>query len=275
MNIEQLQKDHAIPGQLSFATGKGGFPVIQIDNGIRSDRAYYQDGKAIKGGVPVCWPWFGPDPEGLGRPAHGFVRNRSWAVSGTESTADGDTRVILKLKDSTETREIWPRTFELTLAITVADTLTLELLTSNRGGQPFTITQALHSYFRIGDIGQVKVHGLEDRSYLDKVDGGAEKRQAGPVTVSGEVDRIYTDVAGDLVIDDKQLGRRIRIQSAGSRTAVVWNPWNEIAANAGDLEDDDYQRMICVETANAAEDTVKVQSGETYRLRANYRVERD
>jgi len=300
MNIEQLNSEFGLAGRLRFVAGQGGFPVAEIDNGLAKARisvyggqllsfqpadepedlmflshsAYYQEGKAIKGGAPVCWPWFGPDPEGAGRPAHGFVRNRLWEVWGTEALADGATRIILGLTDSEQTREIWPHRFRFSIEITIGSSATLELVTANCGHEALTITQALHTYFKVGDIGQAQVLGLEGNDYLDKVDGGTQKRQDGPVAISGEVDRIYTGVEGDLVIDDQALGRRIRIVTGGSRSAVVWNPWAEISTQMGDLADDDYTRMLCVETTNAGPDAVQVPAGGEYRLTAKYSVER-
>ncbi|HHJ17521.1 MAG TPA: D-hexose-6-phosphate mutarotase [Gammaproteobacteria bacterium] len=299
MTITELNSNHAIPGQLEFIPGKGEFPMARIDNGkaralvsvyagqvlsfqpsnqahdllFLSDAAYYRQGKAIKGGIPVCWPWFGPDPEGRGRPAHGFVRNRPWTVRATETLADGDARIILGMADSDETRAIWPHAFDLSLHVTVGDGLRVELLTRNTGDQPFTITQALHSYFGVGAIGQVQVLGLEDTDYLDKAGDGSRHTQAGAVRFDKEVDRIYLDVQPGLVIDDAAFARRISITSAGSHTAVVWNPWADISQKMGDLGDDDYRRFVCVETANAAADTIEVRPGGEHRLVADYRME--
>lgn len=301
MSIDQLNTDYGLAGHLTFAAGNGGFPMIHIDNGqakalisvysgqvlsfqpatetadvmFLSDKAYYAEGKAIKGGVPICWPWFGPDPEGLGRPSHGFVRNRLWNVVTTSTTPEGATQVILGLKDTEETRAMWPQAFELTIAITIGTTLTVELTTRNLGDKAFPLTQAFHTYFKVGDISRVQVLGLENTQYLDKADGGVEKTQVGGVVTIGEVDRIYLDVPNELVIDDSALNRRIRIKSSGSKSAVVWNPWVKIAASMADLDDSDYQRLICVETTNAATDIVEVPANGEFRLQAIYSVERD
>ncbi len=301
MTIEQLNADYGLAGQLKFVEGKGGFPLIEIDGPkakasisvyggqvlsfqpanepedlmFVSEKAYYQEGKAIKGGIPVCWPWFGPDPEGLGRPSHGFVRNRLWNVLATETTPDGEVKVTLGVAATAETREIWPEEFEMAIAISIGDSLSVELITRNKGDRAFSITQALHTYFKVGDIQQVKVIGLEELEYIDKPDGGAKKTQKGAVTFASEVDRIYTNVGSELVIEDAALGRKILISSTGSKTAVVWNPWVEISGKMADLEDDDYQRLVCVETANAANDVVEVPASSEYRLVANYRIERN
>lgn len=301
MNIEQLNADHGIGDQLKFVEGTGGFPFIKIDNDkasavisvyagqvlsfqpandsnnllFLSETAYYQPGKAIKGGVPICWPWFGPDPDGLGRPAHGFVRNRFWNVMRTGIAADGDTTVTLGLADTPETRAIWRHSFNLSLEITVGESLNLELITRNTDTRPFFITQAFHTYFKVGHINQVAVLGLDGLEYVDKADNATYKLQTGAVSIGAEVDRIYRNVQDELVIDDVALDRRIRITSGGSNTAVVWNPWAKISAEMGDLKDDDYERLLCVETANADLDIVEIAPASEYHLTANYRVERD
>ena len=298
MNFDQLC-EFEIENELQFVDIEHGFTYIEINNAkahatistysgqvlsyrpktqkddllFVSDKAYYESGKAIKGGIPVCWPWFGADPDDLGRPAHGFVRNRQWEVSASQSLADGSTKVILELADSEETRKIWPHPFKLNIEITVGDSLGVALVTHNNGDENVTISQALHTYFYVGDIGKVSVLGLDGVEYLDKVDDFAEKTQSGAVTINGEVDRIYKGVSGELVIEDESLGRKIRIASTGCSTAVIWNPWSEIAASMGDLNDDDYRKMICVETANAGPETVEVAAGSSYRLEAVYTIE--
>ncbi|WP_292979943.1 D-hexose-6-phosphate mutarotase [Nitrosomonas sp.] len=301
MNIEQLNKNYGIGEQVIFSAGDGGLPFVHVKSdkasalisiyagqvlayrskGAQDDllflsqQAYYQTGKAIKGGVPVCWPWFGPDPEGKGRPAHGFMRNRMWNVVETAVTAAGDIRIVLGVTDTEETQSIWPRAFDLKLEITIGDTLNLELVTRNSGTQPCTITQAFHTYFSVGDIRQTYVSGLENTRYIDKVDDNLEKNQIGAVTVDAEVDRIYQSVGSNLVIHDAAHKRRILITSRGNRTAVVWNPWAKISAEMADLQDDDYLHFICVETTNAATDRVHIQPGSEFRLVANYRIEQD
>lgn len=300
MNTEQLNTEYAIPGQLKFIQGAGGLPFIEVttanssalisvyagqvlsfrpagemdDLMFLSEKAYYQTGKAIKGGAPVCWPWFGADPQGLGRPAHGFVRNRMWNVVATEITVSGAIRVILGLEDTPETTAIWPQSFTLMLEITVGKSLNLELVTRNTGAQLFPVTQAFHTYFKVGDISQVSVSGLEDTDYIDKVDNSALKKQIGPVVINEEVDRIYLGVRDELVINDIALKRRIRIRSGGSKTAVVWNPWAKISAEMADLQDNDYRNLLCAETTNAATDVVEVSPGRESRLVANYSIER-
>lgn len=289
MTLEELNAEHAIADQLAFIAGPGGLPFMRVHNAhaeavvsvyggqvlsyrplgtsadvlFVSEQAYFQPGKAIKGGVPICWPWFGADPQGLGRPAHGFVRNRLWTVWGTATTPAGETQITLGLVDTPDTLAIWPHAFQLALEITVGATLRLALSTRNTGDAPFHITQALHSYFTVGDIAQTTVTGLDGCRYIDKAAGagGAVKQQADAVHIAAEVDRIYTGVPADLAVEDGALRRAVRIRSAGSHTAIVWNPWAAIAAGMADLKDDGYQRFVCVETANAADEVVTVAPG--------------
>ncbi|MEL6351768.1 MAG: D-hexose-6-phosphate mutarotase [Cyanobacteria bacterium J06627_28] len=298
--VDQLSKSFNVPGQVKVVEGKGGFPVVTVTNEkatakisvysaqvlsfqpvgesadlmFVSEQAYYKTGKATKGGIPICWPWFGPDPEGKGRASHGFVRNRMWTLLSAEPLPTGETKVRLGMLPSEETLGIWPYPFELVMEVLVGNTLTVTLTTKNTGDQTFPITQAFHTYFATGDINQVKVLGLEGVTYLDKVNSGEVTAQEGAISFSGEVDRVYMGVKPELVVDDGAMGRRIRITSTGSKTAIVWNPWSEISEKMADLESQDYQRFVCVETANAGDEVIQVAPGEEYQLKAVYEIER-
>lgn len=297
MNIAQLNDRYSIAGQVTIEAGKGDFPYVWVTNEhakalislyggqvlsfqpqgtsdlmFVSENAYFQAGKAIKGGTPICWPWFGPDPAGKGRPNHGFVRNRLWQMVNTETLSNGATKVTLACNDTEDTQELWPYEFQLVLEVVVGEALELALITRNQSDRPFNLTQALHTYFSISDITQTRVLGLEGTTYIDKVDDGNAKPQSGAIAITEEVDRIYQGVSDRLMIEDGG-ARRIVIHSEGSQTAVVWNPWIEAAAKSGDLKDDDYTRFVCVETANAADDVISVPAGGVHRLAVTYTVE--
>ena len=299
MNIEKLNAQCAIE-ELEFIEGPGGLVMAEIENDFAkaristysgqvlsfqphgeedllfvSDLAYYQLGKAIKGGIPVCWPWFGPDPEGKGRPAHGLVRAAQWEVLLTQQMEDGATRLRLGITENHETVAAWPHHFALALEVTVGRQLDVSLITINTEESDLKITQALHTYFSVGEIGRVAVEGLDGCTYIDKMDDAKEKHQQGAVTISEQTDRIYIDVSGDLVINDPSLSRRIRIRSEGSNSAVVWNPWVEQSAAMGDFGDEEYKQMICVETTNAGPDQITVPANGEYRLSLSYSLERD
>ena len=295
--LDTLNARHGLPGQLRFAAGPGGLPFVQIHNGhaeaqvsvyggqmlrfrprdaisdllFVSQQATHQAGKAIRGGVPVCWPWFGADPQALGRPNHGFARTRLWSVASTAALPDGATRLTLALTDTPDTRAVWPHAFELTLEITVGAALRLSLSTRNTGEAPFALTQALHTYLAVSNVAQTTVNGLDGCRYLDKTAGahGAITQQRGAVRFAGEVDRIYTGAPATLSVQDGTGQRVLRIRSEGSRTAVVWNPGAALAAGMADLADEEYRRFVCVETANVADDAVTLPPGGEHRLVAD------
>lgn len=292
MNVIQLNKNHGIPGTLSFLQWGNGVPLVAVHNQsaqalislyggqvlsfkpvhatddllFLSRNALMQGKKAIRGGIPVCWPWFGPDPEGLSRPSHGFARTSLWELAQTESS-DVCTRIRLRLPHYPNNQALWPHAHELELIITVGNELTLELITRNTGEKPFTISQALHAYFNIGDIEQVEIMGLNDHYYLDKLAQGQQKMQRGTVTVSAEVDRIYTGIDEPLIINDPVLKRQIGVSTDGSETIIVWNPWRENSARMADLNTNGYQQFICVEAGNAEADSQTIAPGSEHRLK--------
>ncbi|HYN79379.1 MAG TPA: D-hexose-6-phosphate mutarotase [Lamprocystis sp. (in: g-proteobacteria)] len=301
MNIETLNAEFGIVGALRFTAGRGGMTMIEVDNGLAtalispyggqvlayrpagavadllfvSECAYFAPGKGIKGGVPICWPWFGADPRGQGGPAHGFARAWPWSVLATTTLPSGATRITLGLADDAQTRGIWPHHFNLLVEITLGATLGVELITRNAGDQPFHITQGLHTYFNVGDVTRLRVLGLEGCTYIDKAAGANDAivTQDGPVTVAAEVNRIYESVPPALSIEDPVLGRRILIQSRHSATCVVWNPWVDTARAMADLDDEDYRVMLCVETVNTASEVIEVPGGGEARLAAEYAIE--
>jgi glucose-6-phosphate 1-epimerase len=296
MEIQQLNSDFGIAGQLDIFPGQGGFPMIKISNGsakalisvyggqvlsfqphdqvedvlFLSQQSEYVAGKAIRGGIPVCWPWFGPDPKGLQRPNHGFVRNQFWQIANTEAINGAETKVSLMFNETFKQENTWRQPFMLMLDITIGTSLQLKLTTFNTGDKPFSITQAFHCYFRVGDIKRVKVFGLEGCDYFDKLDQGSQKTQHGAVSVSREVDQVYIDAVKKLQILDPVLKRRIHISSPNTSTAVVWNPWSKTSMKMPDLANLDYQKFICVEAGNIAFDLIKIQPGSQFSLEANY-----
>jgi len=279
-------------GEVNFVEGQNGFELIEVKNSAGSatialqgaqllswtpagekpviwlsKNAKYMQGKSVRGGIPICWPWFGPHPEESSFPAHGFARNLVWEVAGTKSLTNM-TQIDLRLIPNEAS---WPYPSELECRVKVGKTLEVELITRNTGLEPFTLGCALHTYFEVGDVRKVEVLGLEEAAYIDKVNGG-KNRQSSPVTVNSEVDRIYLDTASDCLIRDPIYGRVIRVEKQGSRSTVVWNPWLEKAGKMGDLGDDGYLNMLCVESCNAADDVVTVPPGKSHQLSVRYSV---
>jgi len=297
-DIAVLNREHGVAGKVNFKAGPGGLPLVELSSthgsavvvlqgghmlswiprGERpviwlSKDAKFAPGKSIRGGVPVCWPWFGPHPRETNYPAHGFARIVPWQVIGAEACGDGGTSLLLRLEQNEPAHRYWPFPSEVTMRISLGAALEIELITRNLGEEPITVSEALHTYFEVGDVRKISIRGLEGCEFLDKVDGGKSKRQQGRVTFSCELDRVYLNTISECRIDDAVLNRRIRIGKRGSHSTVVWNPWHAMAAKMGDLGDEGYLKMVCVETANAADNAVSIAAGDEHRLAAIYRVE--
>ena len=243
---------------------KGQEPVIFL-----SSESLFEPGKAIRGGIPISWPWFADHPSDKTKPAHGFARTSEWEVRGSQKLSADETQITLGLRDNERTRELWDYSFDLEVSIHVGDELSHMLTTTNTDVKDFVITQAFHSYYHVGDINEVSIMGLEDTDYIDKVDNFKTKKQDGAVTITDETDRIYLNTTNDCVINDRRSGRNIRISKRGSNSTVVWNPWREKARAMKDLGDDDYTNFVCVETTNAGADLIAISPGEKHTLGLN------
>jgi D-hexose-6-phosphate mutarotase len=243
-----------------------------------SAAAQYNAGKPLRGGIPICWPWFGPHATDKSQANHGFARNLVWSLVEPVQTASGATQVALVLTDNEKSREIWPHPFRLECHMSIRDALGVELLTTNTGSIPFVITEALHTYFRIGDIGAVEVRGFDGTEYVDSADGGKRKLQAGAVKFAGEVDRVFLNTEASCSIVDAILARRIEISKSGSRSTVVWNPWSQKAGRIADLgsaesEQGSWRQMVCIESANALDNNLTLAPGQRHRIAVQYRVQ--
>lgn len=231
-----------------------------------SAKSRFERGQALRGGVPVIFPWFGDDPEGRGRAAHGFARRMEWRVV-EQADDDAALRVVLELVDDEATRALWPERFALRLTAVLGATLELTLRVENRGARSFRCEQALHTYLAVGDVRRVAVHGLEGARYLDKLDGLKAKHQPdAPLAFTGECDRTYLGTDSTCVIDDPVLGRRLEVAKRGARSTVVWNPWIEKAQRLSDLGDDEWPAFVCVESGNVGADAVTLAPGAAHEL---------
>ena len=297
--IDRLNAQFAIANHVSFAPGQGDLVVANINNADAhatialqgahvvtwqphdqlpvvwvSDHAIYAPGKAIRGGVPICWPWFGPHPSDSSKPQHGFARTQLWHVQHTAITDDGATQVVLALHENDHTLALWPHAFTLELSVIVGASLRIELVARNTGTEEVSCSGALHSYFAVQNVKEITIGGLEGTAYLDKVDGSARKMQDGAITISSEVDRVYVDTTATCTINDPGFGRQIVIAKDGSRSTVVWNPWEAKARALHDFGDDEYREMVCVETTNAADDVVTIAPGAEHMLCAEISVKK-
>ena len=248
---------------------RGEEPVIWL-----SPQAKFAAGKSIRGGVPICWPWFGPHKTESKFPGHGFARTVPWDVLETKALPDGATFLRFGLVESDATRAQWPHASTVQLEVTVGKALRLELVTTNTGKEAFELGEALHTYFQISDVAQMTIRGLENCEYLDKVKDFARFTQQGDITIESEVDRVYVSTSADCVIEDKGLKRAIRIAKQSSKSTVVWNPWTEKAEKMGDFGPQLHRDMVCVESGNALENVITLAPGETQKLVAVYSVEK-
>jgi glucose-6-phosphate 1-epimerase len=241
-------------------------PRGQSDALWLSPQAVFSPGKAIRGGIPICWPWFSDHRDDPHLPAHGFARTAQWTLIESSSN-EGAKTVELTLADDANTRSMWPSPFQLNYRVSLSEAFRAALSVTNTGRETMRFTEALHSYFSVLDITQASLSGLGGYDYLDKVDGFRCKLQSeSALRFRAETDRIYLDAEGDCAIDDKRGERRIRIQKTGSRSTVVWNPWSTRARELADFPDTGYTGMLCVESANAGVEVIELAPGASHTL---------
>jgi glucose-6-phosphate 1-epimerase len=228
-----------------------------------SERAVYAAGKAIRGGVPLCFPWFGAHPQRSELPAHGFARTRSFQLAGWQAQGDGVV-AELSLASDAQTLAAFPHAFQARLRVSVGvdgPRLGVAFEVENTDAASFDYELALHSYLSVADVRNVLVHGLSGASYDDKVSGARAVVEGGaPLVFSGETDRVYTSSAR-VSVEDPGLQRRVLVDKARSHTTVVWNPWLEKARRMADFGDDEWPSMLCIEAANAGPDRVTLAPG--------------
>ncbi len=260
-----LQGAHVIDWQPKFETQ----PVLWLSSNARFVKA-----RSIRGGVPICWPWFGAHPTDSTFCMHGFARVIPWRVVDVDATPTGATRVVLEMLDTPEAKRQLSYPYTLTLTVTIGESLRLELATTNLGNQPFMIGEGYHTYFEVSDIENIRVTGLEDCVFADKIVNYERGIQHGALKFNHEFDKVYLNTSGDCVIEDKGYNRAIRVAKSGSNTSVVWTPWADKAHQMGDMGNgDEWRKMICVESVNAMENSVMISPNQTHVLMAEYSLE--
>jgi D-hexose-6-phosphate mutarotase len=243
---------------------KGSRPVLWM-----SAESRFETGVPIRGGVPICFPWFGPKAGSPDAPPHGFARILPWTVQTVARETGGSLRAVLELSADAAARGGFPRDLSLVFAVTVGRSLRMELTASNPDAAPSTFEAALHSYFAVSDVRQVRIHGLEGVVFVDKTAAMARKPGASEaVAIAAETDRVYLGTTGTVTLEDPGWRRRIAVGKSGSRTTVVWNPWVAKAKAVPDFGDDEWTGMVCIETANALDDAVTLAPGASHALTA-------
>lgn len=294
MTSASWKKTLEIPGRVLFSEGNGELPQLEIKTAWSNAEIYlhgahvtefqvgaeppvlfmsqlsrFQENQPIRGGIPIIFPWFGSRE---GEVAHGFARRQDWELREVAQTPEGEVKVQLTLPDS-PSAALWPR-FSAEYAVTIGKTLACALSVTNLSAdQDFTFENCLHSYFAVADIGAVSVTGLKGADYLDQTENFARKTErCEHIKINGETDRIYLDTTAAVEIHDSNLKRRIRVEKTGSLSTVVWNPWVAKSQQMPDFGNDEYQRMICVESGNVAENRVTLPAGKTSVLKIEISV---
>jgi glucose-6-phosphate 1-epimerase len=239
---------------------KGREPLLWL-----SEESSFEEGSAIRGGIPLCWPRFGNRDKSL--PQHGFTRTALFELISVEEINSHLTQVHLQLKSSEKSQEIWPYAFVLDLVFHISDKLTISMTTHNRDSKEFLLTQAFHTYFKVSDIENVKIEGLEDVAFLDTL---REERsmESEPILIRSEVDRVYEGVKRDITLEDSK--RKVRICAKNSTSVIVWNPWIEKSSQMSGMNKMAYREFVCIESANAFDDFVIVKAGEHYTISVEY-----
>lgn len=229
-----------------------------------SPESNFEVGKPIRGGIPVCFPWFGPhktDPE---KPQHGFGRLRYWDVAGTSTLPGGESLIRMQLYSSEETKAWWHHDFCAEMTIVVGKTLAATLKVTNTSAKPFEYTCALHSYFNLSAIDNITIDGLEGAKYHNQLEPGDSVQEEAKLEIQEAMTRHYYDTEIPVIIEDSVFRRRIRMAKTGSKVTTVWNPGEETCAKINDLPDDAYHAFVCVETVNAFNNVIKLAPGESH-----------
>jgi len=233
-----------------------------------SQHSHWQDGRAIRGGIPICFPWFRAKADDAQAPAHGFVRTREWQLDSVTAEGDGCVAVTCSTGSDDATRRWWPHEFRLVHRVTIGSSLHLELTVTNLGSAPFVFEEALHTYFRVGAAERARVRGLDQVTYLDNTDGNREKVQSGDVALTAPTDNAYLNTRSALELIDPTLHRILRTNKQNSATTVVWNPWQQGAVSLADLGADEWRLMTCVEASNILRSAVSLAPGEQHAMGA-------
>jgi D-hexose-6-phosphate mutarotase len=289
----------ALPPTVTLAAGEGGLPKLTVANALAraevylhgahvtawqprghaevlwmSGKSQWQAAKPIRGGVPICFPWFGPHASDSSAPGHGFARLLDWILVDARDDVSGSTQLTFQLAAPAPPPAAWPHACEATFRVTVGSSLTMALEVANPGREPFTFEAALHTYFTVQDVRAITIRGLEGVDYLDKVGGTTRRNQgADPIRFTAETDRVYLDTQATCTIDDPGLGRRILVGKHGSDATVVWNPWVAKARAMPDYGDDEWPGMVCVETCAVNVHAVTLAPGARHTLTATIDVE--
>lgn len=243
---------------------RGQKPVL-----FMSARSSFEAGKPIRGGVPLCFPWFGARQDGRRGPSHGFARVLEWDVTGAETRSDGTVEIGFRLLPKSWAEQEWDGELEVDYRVTVGSALGLELRVGNPSNRPVGFEAALHTYLAVGDVRQVSIEGLAGTSYLNTVGTPITQTEgAEPIRITAETDRIYKNTRSTCVVRDPVWQRQLVVQKTGSNATVLWNPWIAKAKAMADFGDEEWPSMLCIETCNVREHTITLAPGQSHAMQA-------
>jgi D-hexose-6-phosphate mutarotase len=289
-NLPGRLRKFEIPGRVTFANGSGGLPQINITTSRSTAEIYlhgahitgfqkngeppllfisrlshFAAGKAIRGGVPVCFPWFG---QREGDVMHGFARITEWDLIETAATPDGGVTICFRLP-STAAHAAWPA-YRTEFVVAVTDQLAMELIATNElADRNIDFENCLHTYFAVGDIRDVSITGLKGTPFLDNAAGGGGARRVendSTLRITKETNRVYLDTTGTVEIRDENLKRTVRVEKFNSNSTVVWNPWTT-QKMPDDFDPAEHKHMVCVESGNVKQNKLSLPPGKTAALK--------
>lgn len=295
-SIDSQYGHFAIPGMVQVIPGEGGLPKIHIATPQAEAEIYlhgahvaswrpvgaeeviflsrhsrWEEGKAIRGGIPICFPWFRAKSDNAKAPAHGFVRTKTWNLESITED-QGTVHVTLSTESDDATRQLWPHDFRLLHRISVGPVLRLELVVINTGHTAIRFEEALHTYHRIAQISDIRIRGLDGALFLDNTDSNREVVQRGDIALSRLTDNAYLNTESTVELIDPVLRRSIHLKKENSASTVVWNPWDAGAKALADMGNEEWRQMVCVEASNILQCAVSLEAGKQHVMSATLEV---
>lgn len=293
MTVETLNEKFGIADTANFYSGNKGLTTIAVTNKYTtanialhgahllnyipdgqkdimwmSEQSLFENGKAIRGGIPICFPWFGPHPADRTKPQHGFSRLQEWQVNDIKSNEDGSTLVSLSLKETAASMDLWPYKFNAAIDFNIGKMLEVKLTVTNTGNELFEYSDALHTYFNISDISAIYIEGLHKATYYDGFEMDLKTQEATNLQFDKETNRRYVNYTGHCIINDAGYNRKINVAKNGSKVTVLWNPGEAVTKTIADITPDGYKTFVCAEPANAYPgiDMIELSPGESHTL---------
>jgi D-hexose-6-phosphate mutarotase len=300
--INILREEFSDCRTVTFVEQNGGIPLLRVNNELAtaeislyggqlihyqpkgesqpliwlSKNAIFKLGTAIRGGIPVCWPWFGAHETYPELPAHGFARTSMWSVESIEELQSGETVILLSMNRS----EVFQQYLELeqefnvalSLKISIGSTLEQVLISQNHGNKTVKLSEALHTYFNISDIAQVNLQGLGGKRYFNKLNHSTDNIGAEILSLEAETDQVFFHSGEEIILNDSGFQRKIHISRKNSQSIIVWNPWQEISQKMADMSNSGWKSMVCIEAANVMEHSVSIKAAEKHCLHMSLSV---